>query len=165
MCSPQQLLGLSCRPLKAVLIDDVIEMEEDKGNKPEFMQPQGVTTGTVAQVTKEEMLRNLREDVKSYEKVTEDAKKTLAMYREQAAVDLRTFELMLEPNALRKINPERNYELKDEWWTLIEKKQRYDIREKQAIIEGTIKRLEHELSIKEEALKNATEKLRKFEAD
>jgi hypothetical protein len=146
---------------------EVIEMEktEDLGNKQEFMQPQGVTTGTVAQVTKQEMIRNLQEDVNSYQKVTDEAIKTLANYKEQAAVDLRTYELMLEPNALRKIVPERNYELTDEWWGLIYKKQEFDIREKRAIIDGHIKRLENDVTVREEALKNAIAKLKKFEEE
>jgi hypothetical protein len=142
-----------------------MEKTIDNGNKPEYMQPMGVTTGTVAQVTKQEMLRNLREDVKSYEKVTEDAKKTLENYKEQVAVDLRVYELMLEPGAMRKLNPERGYETKDEYWDLVYKKQEFKIREDRAIMEGQLKQLENDVKVREEALKNAAEKLRKFEEE
>lgn len=139
-------------------------MEEvTRGQDPKFMTPQGVTTGSVASVTKSEMLIELRNDVEAYKKALESAEKNYLNYKEQLDVDIAQWEILLKPGAIRKIVPERNYELDEKYWEASEKKQAFAIRQDRAIAEGQLKQLQNTVDNCKRALENATAKLKRFE--
>lgn len=129
------------------------------------MQGLGVKDDSLAKITKEEMLDNLRNDVESYTKALETARKDLANYKEQADVDLAVFDLLERDGAIDRVNPEFVYQTYPEWKDLAMKKQLFKHREQRATIKGTLERLETMVKTDEEALKNAQAKLKKFQEE
>ena len=132
-------------------------------NNEKYMQGLGVTEGTIAQVTKDEMLKNLRNDVTSYEKALENAKKDYDNYKEQLDLDIRLWEITNKPKAMELIVPERNYELDPAFSEIAQKKQFFKNRQDRAVGEGQLKLRETKVNDVTSALERAKEKLKKFE--
>ena len=129
------------------------------------MQGLGVKDDKIANVTKEEMLGELRHDVEAYEKAIDNAQKDVDNYKEQLELDIKHWDLLVKPGAIRKINPERVFEQDEAYWEIAEKKQNYAIREQRAMAEGKLKQLESVVEGAKEAKKLAEAKLARFEAD
>lgn len=142
-----------------------MEIQEDNGNKEQFMTPMGVTNDTIAQVTKEEMHKNLTKDVEAYQKALETAQREHANYKAQVDIDLEMYEIMSQPNAIRKIVPEREYEKSDRFWELATEKHKFKVREDKTIIEGQLKMMADKIQNIEGALQRAKDKLERFGAD
>ena len=102
---------------------------EDKSNKEQYMQGLGVTNDKLAELTGKEMLDNLENDVKSYEKALENAEKDLENYKVQAEVDLKVFDLLEKPGAIDRVTPEFNYQNYPEYKELAYKKQLFKHKE------------------------------------
>jgi len=132
-------------------------------NNEQYMQEQGVTEGSVAKVTHEAMVENLRNDVESYTKALENAKADLENYAEQYNLDKELWDMLEAPGAINKIVPDRFYEQNPRYWEIAAKKQFYDNREKRAVGEGQLKQREDRVKHVTEALERAKEKLKKFE--
>jgi len=141
---------------------DEKEVEKNTNNE-KYMQGLGVTEGTVAKVTHEEMVKNLKNDVTSYTTALENAQKDLANYKEQYDLDKELWDMLETPGAITKIEPQREYEKNPRYWQIAEKKQFYENREKRAVGEGQLKQREDRVKHVTEALERAKEKLKKFE--
>jgi len=143
---------------------DMEEKTRDVDNE-KYMQGLGVKEGTIAQVTKDEMIKNLRNDVTGYETALESSKKALVNYREQLEVDKQLWDITEKLGAMEPINPEYNYQKDPEFAQIAMKKQYFQNRQERAIADGQLKQFEDKVTNVTEALARAKEKLKKFEDD
>ena len=137
-----------------------MEMEMNKENYLE--DAQSVKDDELAVATEEQLLDNLKNDVKAYTKALEDAKKAKEDYIEQFEIDKKIWEIVSRPNALEKLNPVYAFEKDPEFVKLQEKKQAYKIRQDKAIGEGQLKQFDIQIENTEKALERAKEKLDKL---
>lgn len=140
-------------------IDKVIEMEM-KENYTE--DAQGIQNDEVATITEEQMLDNLKNDVKAYTKSLEDAKKSKEDYIEQYEIDKKIWDIVSRPGALEKLSPIYAFEKDPEFVKLQEQKQAYKIRQDRAIGDGQLEQFDIQIKNTEEALERAKKKLEIF---
>jgi len=117
------------------------------------------------QLTAEQLVANLENDVKAYTKSLEDAEKSLEDYLRQYEYTKKMWDILSEKDAVRKLNPDYQYETKEEWWELMEIKQADKIRQDRAVSEGTIKQFEVQIEGIKEAIISSQAKLDKFMED
>jgi hypothetical protein len=137
----------------------------DNGNEEQYMQGMGVTTDKEAEVLEQNMLKNLANDVEAYERALQKHIEDKANYEEQLQIDLDSWEILLKPGALKKINPTYVFEEDPKWHELQEKKQAYKIREERAVGEGALRQYDMLIEETARSLASAKEKLAKFKGD
>jgi len=122
----------------------------------------GIEGDELSQVSEDQLLVNLQNDVEAYTKALETAKKEKDNYNEQLAIDHELWDILLAKNALRKLDPQHEYEKNDRYWELQEAKFGYKVRMDKAMAEGRSKEFDIRIGQTEEALERAKEKLERF---
>ena len=122
----------------------------------------GVQGDDLAQITEEQMLGNLQNDVKAYERSLETAEKDKFNYDEQLAVDKQLWAILEKPGALIKLKPEHEYEKDPEYWRLQELKFGYKLRMDKAMAEGRSEELNVRIKTTTKALQDAKDKLERL---
>lgn len=123
------------------------------------------TQDELAQITAEQLLEELENDVQAYEKAVEKAEKDLANYTEQLAVDEQLWAILEKPGSVRKLQPTHEYETDENWFELMHQKQLYQLRQDRAVAEGTVKQLKATVEGAKEAQAKTIKKLEEFKAN
>jgi hypothetical protein len=116
----------------------------------------------ITNVTDEEMVKTLLNDVHSYENALEDSKKDLENYNIQVVFDEKLWEILEKPGSIRKIENTMVFETTPGYWELIEEKERYKIQLEKNKVAATKKQFEDRISHITEELNRAIEKYEKF---
>ena len=116
----------------------------------------------MAVLSDEQLLDNLKNDVKAYTKANQTAKDDLENYKAQLDIDRQIWDIIGAPGAFKRITPTFEFEKNENYWKLQEQKQAYKLRMDKAMAEGTLKQHEMHVSDTEDALKRAESKLERF---
>jgi len=122
----------------------------------------GVQGDDLAQITEEQMLGNLNNDVKAYTKALDTTEKDRENYLEQLEVDKKLWDILGKEGALVKLNPEHEYEKNPEYWKLQEQKFGFKLRMDKAMAEGRAKEFDVRIETTTKALQDAKDKLERF---
>jgi len=134
----------------------------DTGNDEKFMQDLGVKEGKIAELTSEQMIINLKNDVEAYGKALDKAIKDKEHYIKQLDVDKELWSILEQPGVIKKIKPVFIYEENPRYWELQEKKFGFKLDMDKAMAEGQLKQLEDNIKYTTEALEGAKEKVKRF---
>lgn len=116
----------------------------------------------LAELSGEQLIENLKADVKAYEKSLEQAYKDKENYEKQFELDKQIYEILMKPGMLEMIRPTYKYQVDPEFQKLQEQKQAFKIRQDLAIGEGSIKQYDVQIETITKALESAKEKLARF---
>jgi len=139
-------------------------MTEDE-IQPVVLEQQGVQNDEVAELTAEQMIENLKSDVSVYEKSLVKAEADKVNYEEQFAVDKQIYDIILQPGALKMLDPVYAYQANPEFQKLQEIKQKFKIKQDLAIGEGQLMQYDLQIAGIKDALQAAKEKLARFSKD
>jgi len=139
-------------------------MEEEIQKSEDYNQDVGVED-ELGQLTKEQMIDNLNEDVKSYTKSLETANNNLKNFKDQWEVDKGVYDIMQKEGNYRKISPVMVYEEDPKYWELQAQKLAYKVRMDSHMAEATLKKYEVQIEDTQRALDSAKEKLELFKGN
>lgn len=108
---------------------------------------------------KEELLT----EIKNFEDTIEKTQQDLDNFKEQWENDLVIYDEMLKEGAIRRINPEFNYELSDRYWNAREKQLGYKFRMDKHMAEAKMQQYQTIIDTSKEQLEQAQQKLKELE--
>lgn len=117
----------------------------------------------LAQASEEQLVDNLANDVRAYERALERAKKDKENYMIQLDVDEKIWAILEKEDSFTRIaEPQFEFERNPEYWKLQREKNMFKIRENRAVAQSTIKQFDETIKATEEALEGSQKKLDKF---
>jgi hypothetical protein len=138
---------------------------ERNGEEEQYMQPVGVKEDSVGQVTHEQMIEELENDVKAYTKALENAKKDLKIYEDQFKLDEKIWEILEKPGSLVSLDPKYAYEKDPDFIKVREEKQKIQNKEDRALALGKIEGIKYSIEENKKNIQKAKDKLAKFKGD
>lgn len=109
--------------------------------------------------------KSLKREVEMFEKQLEDLQKSYDNFKDQWLIDKRMYELHLEGDNIRKINPDFKYEAIDEFWELRKKQLQYKFRMDKHMAEAKLKHYLDQKEAVEEQYRSSLEKLNEIESE
>jgi hypothetical protein len=116
----------------------------------------------LATLSGEQLIENLENDIKTYEKALEQAIRDKENYAEQFEVDKQILAIIEEEGSLEMLRPTYKYQADERFRKLQEKKQKYANRQNLATGEGQLKSMDAQITNITQALESAKERLARF---
>lgn len=127
---------------------------EYKNDMPE------ITGDELAEVSEEQLIANLENDIKAYENALESAIKSKENYIAQLELDEKIWAILeAEGSFKRCAEPNFEFEKNEEYWELQRQKNMFKIRESRAQAQGQVKQFDIQIESTEKALEDSKKKL------
>jgi len=120
----------------------------------------GIKDDELGQEIMKEHIEHLEKEIEMFKQNLIDLEKSKTNFKEQWDVDNRIYEIFLNEDSIRTIEPKYKYELTDEYWELRKKQLFYKYRSDKFMAEAKLKEFDRNYESVTEQLKSSEEQLK-----